>query len=390
MLKKAQGLQGLNLASNMISGEGLELLLDDLIDNPRLKHLDLGVIEGSMRKNSLGIQGAVCVSALLIKNKVLESLSITDNDLGPDGGECIGIALSQNENLRILKMAENDLKSEGAIPIIKSAGYLEQLSLAKNFMKSDVGKPLAKLLKHSSLLKRLYIEFNELGVQGCQWLAKGISQNHSLEHLNIKGNIIGDDGLIVLAESFKDATTLTHLDISLNEIGPAGFQSLCEVLPFTNISVLICNKNFLGDDVMAYFANIVADPTSSQSLKKFDFSACRLNDAGLIYLINALQNNKNISSIKLNDNFFSENVEAILLETLNKNTTLTEIGLSGNRFSHGCLQKLRKITQRNIKMIEEQEPNRLKAEIYRLRYEHTKLDQAKNLLNSQQLDIEKV
>ena len=78
----------------MISGEGLELFLDDLIANTQLKHLDIGVVEGSMRKNSLGIQGAVCISAMLIRNKVLESLSINDNDLGPDGGECIGIALS--------------------------------------------------------------------------------------------------------------------------------------------------------------------------------------------------------------------------------------------------------------------------------------------------------
>jgi hypothetical protein len=46
---------------------------------------------------------------------------------------------------------------------------------------------------------------------------------------------------------------------------------------------------------MAYFANIVADPNSCGKLKKFDFSSCRLNDAGLIYLINALQNNKNIN-----------------------------------------------------------------------------------------------
>lgn len=120
IMKKAN-LKSLNLASNMISGEGLELLIDDLIENKYLKHLDLGVIEGSMRKNSLGIQGSVCVSALLIKNKILESLSINDNDLGPDGGECIGIALSQNDTLHILKVAENDLKSEGAIPIIKSA-----------------------------------------------------------------------------------------------------------------------------------------------------------------------------------------------------------------------------------------------------------------------------
>jgi len=41
-------------------------------------------------------------------------------------------------------------------------------------------------------------------------------------------------------------------------------------------------------------------------------------------------------------------------------------------------------------MIEEQEPNKLKAEIYRLRYEHEKLNQAKSHLNSQQLEIEKV
>lgn len=62
-------------------------------------------------------------------------------------------------------------------------------------------------------------------------------------------------------------------------------------------------------------------------------------------------------------------MEAILLETLNKNTTLTEIALTGNRFSHSCLGKVKKITQRNVKMIEEQEPNKLKAEIYRLNYE---------------------
>lgn len=47
-----------------------------------------------MRKNSLGIQGAVCVAAMLIRNRAIESLSINDNDLGADGGECVGIALS--------------------------------------------------------------------------------------------------------------------------------------------------------------------------------------------------------------------------------------------------------------------------------------------------------
>jgi hypothetical protein len=39
----------------MISGEGLEIILDDLITNKTLKQLDLGVLEGSLKKNSLGI-----------------------------------------------------------------------------------------------------------------------------------------------------------------------------------------------------------------------------------------------------------------------------------------------------------------------------------------------
>ena len=116
------------------------------------------------------------------------------------------------------------------------------------------------------------------------------------------------------------------------------------MLPSSNITTLICNKNFLGDEVLAYFANVISDPSNPTKLKKFDFSSCRLNDTGLIYMINALQNNKNINHVKLSDNFFSENVEAILLETLNKNTSLIDIALNGNRFSHSCLTKIKKIT----------------------------------------------
>ena len=56
--------------------------------------------------------------------------------------------------------------------------------------------------------------------------------------------------------------------------------------------------------------------------------------------------------------------------------------LTGNRFSHSCLSKIKKITIRNNQMIADMAPNKLKAEIYRLRFEHNKLEQAKNLLNS--------
>lgn len=187
---------------------------------------------------------------------------------------------------------------------------------------------------------------------------------------------MGDQGLVLLAQAIRDKPQMRELDISLNEIGPVGFQALCEVLPTTKIQTLVCNKNFLGDDVFAHFSSVL----SQTKLRKFDFSSCRLNDPGLVYLVEALQSNKLISKVKLSDNFFSESIEQFVEDSLSKNTNLVELNFSGNRFSHSCLAKLRKITKRNLKMIEEQEPNKLKAEIYRLRYEHSKLEKARSLL----------
>ncbi|CAI2387605.1 unnamed protein product [Moneuplotes crassus] len=380
----------LNIASNMISGDGLECILEDLIKNVYLKHLDIGVVEGSIRKNSLGIQGAICVSALLIRNKTLEALCLDDNDLGADGGECLGIALAQNDKIKTFKVSENDLKSEGAIPIIKSSNHLEVLNLSKNFLKSDVGKSLSKLLKNTKCLKKLYLEYNELMVEGTDKISRGLKENNTLELLNIKGNIIGDDGSVFLAKALVGNKSLKELDISLNEIGPLGFQAICEVLSTTKIEIFTCNKNFLGDEMLAQFSNLLSDEANPSSIKKFDFSSCRLNDTGLLYLINAIQHNKTISHMKLVDNFFSENIEAILLQTLNKNTSLIDIQLQRNRLSHSCLSKVKKISVRNKCIIEEDEPNKLKKEIYRLRYEHDKLEQARQQLNNQKNEIEKI
>ena len=115
---------------------------------------------------------------------------------------------------------------------------------------------------------------------------------------------------------------------------------------------------------------ITGEGKGATKLKRFDFSSCRLNDTGLMFIIGAVERNKHVSSIRLCDNFFSEQIEGFLIENLTKNTTLTEIGMQGNRFSSSCLTKVKKIAMRNVKMIEEQEPNKLKAEMYKLRYEH--------------------
>lgn len=69
----------------MISEVGLSLVLEELIKNVHLKVLDLGIMEGSIRKNSFGIDGARCLAAVLLQNKVIEVLRLEDNDIGING-----------------------------------------------------------------------------------------------------------------------------------------------------------------------------------------------------------------------------------------------------------------------------------------------------------------
>ena len=52
------------------------MTMEELIQNESLKVLDLGIMEGSIRKNSLGIDGARVLAAVLLQNKKLEVLRL--------------------------------------------------------------------------------------------------------------------------------------------------------------------------------------------------------------------------------------------------------------------------------------------------------------------------
>lgn len=69
-------IKALNLSSNMISESGLEMIVDDLSKSTCLSTLDFGVHEGSIRKNSLGVDGAKCIAAVILQNKYIESIRL--------------------------------------------------------------------------------------------------------------------------------------------------------------------------------------------------------------------------------------------------------------------------------------------------------------------------
>ena len=87
-------LQSLNLASNKIGFEGVQLILEELQNNQSLKYLDMGVLKTSQFRNHFGPQGAKYLAGFLTRNRTLESLDVNDCNISPEGGEAIGVALA--------------------------------------------------------------------------------------------------------------------------------------------------------------------------------------------------------------------------------------------------------------------------------------------------------
>ena len=109
------------------------------------------------------------------------------------------------------------------------------------------------------------------------------------------------------------------------------------------LAQLECNNITLDDEVVSYLANFLVEPQACKFFNRLSLCKCKLTNKGLVYLLNALQYNKPLRHLRLTENYFAENGESLIIEVLSKNTTLLDIAMQGNRLSHTCLLKIKKI-----------------------------------------------
>jgi hypothetical protein len=130
-------------------------------------------------------------------------------------------------------------------------------------------------------------------------------------------------------QMYEEVCKLQKLDISSSRIGDNGIIYLLE-----KIDVLTCLQYLLLDYIR----------------KKLCYNTYKLNDDQWW-----------IRVIKATDNFISEKIEKIIIDLLEKNKSITEFHLSGNRLSICCLNRIKKILSRNTRELENKEPNKLKV-----------------------------
>ena len=372
----------LNLASNQISTEGLKIIQNELANSKFLKYLNLGVTPGSFRVNNFSGDGGLVLARILLKNKSIETLILQENFLGEDAGDKIGTSLIENNTLKKLVISDNKIRNKGARSILENGINLISIDLSDNDISPEVCYELKIFIEHNKVLKEIIWNGNYIGFKGINFIVESLEFKTKLKSLSLRNANIGKKGIKLLAEGITNNTFLEILDLGSNSIIYKSFVYLCDSLNTNKIRIFRCRNNLLGDDSMKYFAENILNKNSTSCLTNFDFSSCKIYDQGLIYILNGLISNEKISWINLKDNYFSHEIDFVILDFLEKNTNLIHIDLTKNRFSFQCLQKVNKIVKRNRNIQNNKEPNKLLVELYSLKYENTKLNELRETLKN--------
>ena len=381
----------LNLASNQISTEGLKIMQTEIIESKSLKYLNLGIYKGSHRINNFSGEGGMVIARIILNNKSIETLILQENLLGEESGLKIGVALSQNKTLKKLVISNNKIKNKGAKAIIENSRYLISLNLSYNEITPEVCNDLKLLMQKTKNLKEIIWNGNKVGLRGINYLLEGINnKNMKLKSLCLRNTSLTEEALKKLSKGLINNESLRILDIGANNIDLLSFKDLCDALNQSKIKIFRCKENALGDECVKYFSETILSKETNSLISSFDFSSCKIYDQGLIYILNGLINNDKISWINLSDNFFSHEIDFVILNFLEKNSFLTYLDLTKNRFSFQCLQKVNRIIKRNRNLQNNKESNKLLVELYSLKYENTKLNELKDTLNVIENDYAKL
>ena len=243
----------------------------------------------------------------------------------------------------------------------------------------------------SKNLKEIVWNGNNVELKGINFFVEGLNnKNIKLKSLCLRNTSLSEDALKNLSKGITNNEYLRILDIGTNNINFLSFKDLCDALNKTKIKIFRCKENSLGDECAKYFAETILSKETNSLINSFDFSSCKIYDQGLIYILHALTDNDKIFWINLRDNFFSHEIDFVILKFLEKNSYITHIDLTKNRFSFQCLQKVNKIIKRNRNIQNNKEPNKLLVELYSLKYENTKLNELKETLKIIENDYAKL
>jgi NAD(P)-dependent dehydrogenase (short-subunit alcohol dehydrogenase family)/Ran GTPase-activating protein (RanGAP) involved in mRNA processing and transport len=294
----------LDLCKQSLGPDGTKAIAGALRENTFVKSLLLGA-------DQMGPEGAFAIAGLLGENQSLRTIFLGCNHIGPEGAKAIAQSLVDNDRVQGLWIKRNEIGDDGAIAVaqmLASNRTLQTLDLVSNEIGIVGIRALCEALKQRQCapIQALYLCGNNLGVEGATVIAELLRAETSIEGLFLSANHFGDEGARIIADALQENQRLLTLSMASNDIGARGAQALCEALK-KNKTLTTLDLGFAPSTYVIH-----EQPN-------------RIEDEGVVFLVDLLQKNQTLLSLSLNRNNISKAGAARLIEALSQNQSLMKL-----------------------------------------------------------------
>nr|XP_061796668.1 NACHT, LRR and PYD domains-containing protein 12-like [Nerophis lumbriciformis] len=318
VLSSPSNLRHLDLSSNHLSDEGVEILSKGLAS----PHCNLEVLK--LSRCRISKKGCVSLAeALKVTPSHLQELHLSENNLSDEGVEILSKGLaSPHCILQILKLSRCRISKKGCVSLAEALkvtpSHLQELDLSFNGLSDEGVEILSKgLASPHCILQILKLSWCSITKKGCVSLAKALKVTPShLQELDLSRNDLSDEGVEILSKGLASPhCILKILKLTRCKITKQGCVSLAEALKVTpsHLQELDLSLNDLLDEGVEILSKGLASPHCI--LKILRLSWCSITKKGCVSLAKALKvTPSHLQELNLRANRIEEKGKRVLLD----------------------------------------------------------------------------
>ena len=298
------------------------------------------------------------IERMLIMNRTLKVLNLSGCNVTDPVVKHILTALMKNISLVTLHIGSPKLSSSCAVSLFQQMTTHPTLSitvgevniLGVGRVKMDRGSlwcVIGDLIPENCVeffralnnngLKVTKLNVQDLTDQTAEHFAVGLAESQSVQALKLKHCNISSAGAVSIFRSLEHNTSLEELDLSGNwQLAEGNSEAVgCAIERMLNVNRTLKVLNLYGcrltNDVASHFANGLAQ---NHSLRKVILHSNNISSAGAVSIFRSLEHNTSLEELDLSGNSQltesdSEAVGCAIERMLNVNRTLKVLNLSG-------------------------------------------------------------
>ncbi|EGD83598.1 hypothetical protein PTSG_04206 [Salpingoeca rosetta] len=330
----------LDLSGNKLRGDAATALAEGLRQNTSLLELNLS----SCRLTPAST--AVLLEAL-VDHPRINKLKVCHNGLcSPMVARALSSLLTENESLAHLDMSgmyfEHGMDISNVSDAIAANTTLETLVLSEMGLLRTFLAALADGLKRNTGIKYLFLESNGLTSEAGGVICDILKSNTTLLSLSLRDNFLQYVGAVCVAQALQNNTTLLHLDLATNQISHQALHTITEAFRFKPprglISLDLSFNHFGSMGAVCLSRWLSKSEHRMCALKVVD---CFVKGDGLATLLSTLRTSRSLAILDISHNTFDPAAATELVEFIKHNRSVTHLCTHANAMAqpepHKCL-----------------------------------------------------